>query len=228
MKYLLTILLFISCKCFSQTSGYVLANSDGTVRLADNAITLNKISGLQAFLDAKQATLISGTNIKTINNTSILGSGNIAIVGGGEAFPVGSVFLSVVSTNPSTLLGYGTWQAIAAGQMLVGFNSGDARFDAAEETGGSSSVTVTAGNLPQLQVAITDPGHAHVQNKNTATTGPLSGTTPDASTNTSAASGYSTEPSTTGITATANTGGANTALNILNPYFTVYIWKRTN
>jgi hypothetical protein len=30
-------------------------------------------------LDAKQATLVSGTNIKTINSTSILGSGNIAI-----------------------------------------------------------------------------------------------------------------------------------------------------
>jgi hypothetical protein len=30
-------------------------------------------------LDAKQATLVSGTNIKTVNNTSLLGSGNIAI-----------------------------------------------------------------------------------------------------------------------------------------------------
>ena len=31
----------------------------------------------------KQATLVSGTNIKTINNNSILGSGNINISGGG-------------------------------------------------------------------------------------------------------------------------------------------------
>jgi hypothetical protein len=30
-------------------------------------------------LDAKQATLVSGTNIKTVNNTSLLGSGNISI-----------------------------------------------------------------------------------------------------------------------------------------------------
>ena len=34
-------------------------------------------------LDSKQATLISGTNIKTINNTSLLGSGNISVGGGG-------------------------------------------------------------------------------------------------------------------------------------------------
>ena len=33
-------------------------------------------------LDAKQATLVSGTNLKTINNNSLLGSGNITIQGG--------------------------------------------------------------------------------------------------------------------------------------------------
>lgn len=30
---------------------------------------------------SRQATLVSGTNIKTLNNTSLLGSGNIALVG---------------------------------------------------------------------------------------------------------------------------------------------------
>ena len=34
--------------------------------------------------DSKQDLLISGTNIKTINNTSLLGSGNITIEGGGS------------------------------------------------------------------------------------------------------------------------------------------------
>jgi hypothetical protein len=36
-------------------------------------------SATQTALDAKQATLVSGTNIKTVNNTSLLGSGNISI-----------------------------------------------------------------------------------------------------------------------------------------------------
>ena len=36
-------------------------------------------SATQTALDAKQATLVSGTNIKTVNGTSVLGSGNIAI-----------------------------------------------------------------------------------------------------------------------------------------------------
>jgi hypothetical protein len=53
MKYLLTILLLISCKCFSQSSGYVLWNSDGTVRIPANGIAISQINSLQASLDGK-------------------------------------------------------------------------------------------------------------------------------------------------------------------------------
>lgn len=51
----------------------------------DNTSDANKpvSSATQTALDAKQATLVSGTNIKTINDTSILGSGNITISAGG-------------------------------------------------------------------------------------------------------------------------------------------------
>jgi len=45
---------------------------------------LAKVPQLESGLAGKQATLVSGTNIKTINNESILGSGNI-VVQGGEA-----------------------------------------------------------------------------------------------------------------------------------------------
>ena len=43
--------------------------------------TLSDQTDLQDALDAKQATLVSGTNIKTIHGESILGSGNIDVVG---------------------------------------------------------------------------------------------------------------------------------------------------
>jgi hypothetical protein len=47
----------------------------------DNTSDANKpvSSATQSALNAKQDTLVSGTNIKTINGTSVLGSGNIAI-----------------------------------------------------------------------------------------------------------------------------------------------------
>ena len=43
--------------------------------------SISAITGLTANLDSKQATLISGTNIKTINGTTILGPGDITAFG---------------------------------------------------------------------------------------------------------------------------------------------------
>lgn len=44
---------------------------------------ISTVTGLQAALDAKQAALVSGNNIKTVNGTSLLGAGDLAIGGGG-------------------------------------------------------------------------------------------------------------------------------------------------
>jgi hypothetical protein len=51
----------------------------------DNTSDANKpiSTATQTALDAKQATLVSGTNIKTINSQSLLGAGNIDISGSG-------------------------------------------------------------------------------------------------------------------------------------------------
>ena len=71
-----------------------VASKTGAVTLVKGDVGLNNVdktadadkpisTATQTALDAKQATLVSGTNIKTINSTSILGSGNITISGGG-------------------------------------------------------------------------------------------------------------------------------------------------
>lgn len=53
-------------------------------RLAeDEEVTAAGLNALNDSLEGKQETLVSGTNIKTINNESILGSGNIEIQAGG-------------------------------------------------------------------------------------------------------------------------------------------------
>lgn len=48
---------------------------------------IGTVAGLQTALDAKQGGLISGTNIKTVNGESILGSGNLVIAGGATVQP---------------------------------------------------------------------------------------------------------------------------------------------
>ena len=56
----------------------------------DNGINLNtKLSSISSSISSKQDTLESGTNIKTVNNQSLLGSGNISIEVSGEyiAYP---------------------------------------------------------------------------------------------------------------------------------------------
>ena len=48
-----------------------------------SAYTGPQIDAAIGAVAGKQDTLVSGTNIKTINNNSILGSGNLVISGGG-------------------------------------------------------------------------------------------------------------------------------------------------
>lgn len=46
------------------------------------AQAISTITGLQTALDSKQATLVSGTNIKTVNGNSLLGGGDLPITAG--------------------------------------------------------------------------------------------------------------------------------------------------
>ncbi len=90
--------------------------------------------------------------------------------GGGspcDAFPVGSIFLSTVSTNPGTSLGCGTWGAFGAGRALVGLDSGQTEFDTVEETGGAKTHTLASSEMPSH--THTQDSHNHTQNAHTHT-----------------------------------------------------------
>lgn len=60
-----------------------LVNVPATFPATAHTHPISDVTGLQTALDGKQATLVSGTSIKTVNNTSLLGVGNITITGGG-------------------------------------------------------------------------------------------------------------------------------------------------
>ena len=69
----------------SKTGAVTLVKGDVGLGNVDNTADADKpiSSATQSALNAKQATLVSGTNIKTINGDSLLGSGDITISGGG-------------------------------------------------------------------------------------------------------------------------------------------------
>jgi hypothetical protein len=76
-----TTIIFTSALALNDEVRIISIKAVGSIAIAD-------IAGLQAALNAKQAALASGTNIKTINGNSVLGSGNLTITGfsNGKAF----------------------------------------------------------------------------------------------------------------------------------------------
>lgn len=115
------------------------------------------------------------------------------------------------------MLGFGTWTAFGAGRVPVGFNASDPLFDSAEETGGSKDAIVVSHTHT---ATVTDPGHSHTYlyygppSGGGGALGVLTGIT------------GTTNSATTGITvANSSTGSSGTNAN-LQPYITVYMWKR--
>jgi hypothetical protein len=132
--------------------------------------------------------------------------------------PVGSIYTnSTNSTNPATLLGFGTWVAFGAGRVAVGFDSSNTNFDAAEETGGSADAVVVSHTHT---ATVTDPGHSHNNGGTTYYSG-------DNGSYGFIARQSDTSTETTGITVANSTEGVSGTDKNLQPYITVYMWKRT-
>jgi hypothetical protein len=60
------------------------------------------------------------------------------------AYPIGSVYITTSSTNPATLLGFGTWTQISKGRVLVGEDPAQSNFATAGQTGGNYTVNISA------------------------------------------------------------------------------------
>lgn len=149
------------------------------------------------------------------------------------AWPVGSIFISIVSTNPNTLLGYGTWVAFGTGRTLVSLDSGNALMDTPEETFGSADAVVVTHNHTQDSHNHTQDAHSHVEQLQGGTTGATTGTHIMGSTATGGSlrdAGQSTKTTVaTNQAATATnqaTGESGTNKNY-QPSIAVYMWKRT-
>jgi hypothetical protein len=157
------------------------------------------------------------------------------------AYPIGSIYINATnSTNPATLLGFGTWVSFGTGRVLIGFDSSDPLFDTAEETGGSKNAIAVSHTHSFSATTSSNGLHTHgvsggggavrvIGIQTGAIAGIGDGLDPG---------GYNTTFNGLNILeangshnhtlsgTTGSTGSSGTNAN-LPPYITVYMWKRT-
>lgn len=138
-------------------------------------------------------------------------------------FPVGAIYSATVSTNPGTLLGFGTWTAFGAGRVMIGAGTGGGATYTAGSTGGSKDA-ITVSHTHIATTSVTDNGHNHTLSLPSG-----SGGSGNIASGGSTLGSTSTSTATTGIgvsTSISSTGSSGTDAN-LPPYVVVYMWQRT-
>ena len=153
-----------------------------------------------------------------------------------KAWPVGSIFITTVNTNPNALTGIGTWARFAKGKTLVSLDEDQTEFDTPQETGGNKTITLAAINMPKhdhdmahvhqitasysLSEVSNDEGWQRLSTWNFGSGGDI-----DRSANTgqpvNAATANRTGP------AGGNIDTTTEPFNNLPPYVVVYMWRRT-
>jgi len=142
-------------------------------------------------------------------------------------FPVGAIYSATVSTNPGTLLGFGTWTAFGAGRVMIGAGTGGGATYTAGSTGGSKDA-ITVSHTHTATSSVTDAGHNHTIPYGTGSFGGGGSSSLEYG---SSRPGYpvATSSVTTGIsvsTSVASSGSSGTDAN-MPPYVVVYMWQRT-
>ena len=62
-------------------------------------------------------------------------------------FPIGSTYVTQTNTNPSTILGFGTWERLK-GKICLGLDEDDTNMNAIGKTGGEKTHTLTTNEMP--------------------------------------------------------------------------------
>ena len=191
--------------------GTTIELNSNAVRVKDSGITTAKIAD-----DAITFAKLADATILSIKQA---------------LYPVGSLLTTTVNYADSAAVvsAYGgtTWERFAEGKVLVGHSTTDSDFNAATPTtGGAKTHALTEAELAQHH-------HLAVVDGTVAETGDVTASNAISETATQSGStfqSYSLRPATSGtfgtVGKTSQVGSGNAHQN-LQPYITVYMWKRT-
>ena len=151
-------------------------------------------------------------------------------------YPVGSIYISINNTNPGTLFG-GTWVAFATGRTLVGMGSnGTNNYTTVGATGGSSTVNLAHSHTVNSHSHGLSSGYALITAEystvyfNVKSSSFSSNNYVIASSSSTISRSHSTAIGLGGNSGNSSPGTnsqLSNAQSIMNPYITVYMWKRT-
>lgn len=180
-------------------------------------------------------------NISVSDNTLTIYKGdgsatNLDIISFNQIYPVGAIYMSTVSTNPATLFKIGNWEALPAGRVLLaqGTSTWGVNYSAGS-TGGEDKHTLTINeSAPHNHTgSATTSGstHTHALTMQASHGESGNGGVPRFSDG-DVWSGYKTQNlSAAGEHShaiTINNSGGGQAHNNMQPYLSVYMWKRTS
>ncbi|MDY0199151.1 MAG: DUF859 family phage minor structural protein [Tenuifilaceae bacterium] len=214
-------------KFFTTTSLTVVSTGGVVMSWGEKGIGIGKIldtsTDVNRVLDVGGNTNISG-NTTISGDTTVGGDLNVSSFASNtkEAlvdliYPIGSIYITVSTTNPSILFPGTTWSAYAAGRVLVGQDTANSNFDTLEETGGSADAVVVS--------------HSHRQKMNSNDNGLGNhswhvGVPDDASSKWGAFPVDVTATTSTRSYVYTETVGASGTDKNLQPYIVVNMWKR--
>lgn len=130
-------------------------------------------------------------------------------------YPIGSIYMSVNDADPATLFG-GTWEQFAKGRTLVGVDTSQTEFNSVQKTGGSK----------YLQNHYHDIRYAGYYGDGVTISDTGSGVRVLNITSWNWTNNVANSFSGSGSNIYTNDVGGGNSEN-LQPYITVYIWKRT-